>query len=152
VEQRKSDGSNTGIAQLQTQLGEKEIAVSKFLVSREDIRAWASSRGGNPMLFATPALRDESVLLQISFGQHAFDADRNEGPDTALTSTWELTSWDDWFEEFEKQNLAIAVLDEEPGVMSRTFEFVSRDSGKRVTSRSAQKPAALTVQMPGDSD
>jgi hypothetical protein len=104
------------------------------------------------MLFTTPDVRGDSVLLQISFGQHAIDADQNEGPDRVLTSTWELTDWDEWFDELEKQGLAISVLDDEPGVLNRTFEFVSRDTGQRVTSSAAQKPAAVTVQMPGEQD
>lgn len=101
--------------------------MSKILTRREDIRQWALARAGNPMMLETPDVHEDRVLLQITFGQHALNAERNEGPDTSLTGGWTLTGWDEWFEAFDKNGLAIQVGDDEPGVLSNDFAFVPRE-------------------------
>lgn len=102
--------------------------MSAVLTDRENIRQWAEAHGGNPMLEDLPDGSRTQTLLQISFGQHALNADGNEGPDR-LTS-FELVSWDDWFAELENQGLAIRVQDEEAGG-SNSFEFVPRVASSR---------------------
>ena len=64
------------------------------------------------------------TLLQLTFGQHALDADHNEGPD-AITG-FALVSWDDWFAAFDDQKLALKVNEEVPGALDNAFEFVPR--------------------------
>ena len=54
--------------------------MARLLISREDIRSWATARGGNPMLMDTPDTSQDCQLLQISFGQHALNASGDEGP------------------------------------------------------------------------
>lgn len=122
--------------------------MSRILSERDEIRQWATARAGNPMLLDTP---QDRVLLQISFGQHALNAEGNEGPDHSLTGGWQLTGWDEWFEEFEKNNMAIKVNDDQPGMLDNDFAFVQRD-GEGETTDAARKPAAITVQSPNDED
>ncbi len=100
--------------------------MSRKLTAREEIRQWAEARAGNPMMMDIPdGTGDTDELLQITFGQHALNADANEGPDRP-TGGYTLVSWDDWFAELDRKNLAIEVADEEPGRIGNAFEFVPR--------------------------
>ncbi|HET7717339.1 MAG TPA: hypothetical protein VFK86_17090 [Bauldia sp.] len=111
----------------------------KTLTKPDDIRRWAEARAGAPMSMDMPdGSGDTRTLLNITFGQHALNADENEGPDR-LTG-FELTSWEDWLAELDRQGLAIRVRDEQPGTLDNEFEFVSRD-GRGRTTNAAKKPA-----------
>ena len=109
----------------------------KILSKPEDIRAWAEARMGNPMLMDIPGTVDRAPL-QISFGQHALNADTNEGPDRPVGG-YELVGWDDWMTELDRQDLALKVRDETPGRLDNDFEFVPR--GGTETTEAAKKPA-----------
>jgi hypothetical protein len=113
--------------------------MAKVLVDHEAVKLWAEARGGNPMMEDQPDGRGGSrSLLQITFGQHALNADENEGPDPIVG--FELVSWDDWLAEFDRQGMALKVNDEQPGIEDNDFEFVAR-SGHGETTAAAQKPA-----------
>jgi hypothetical protein len=127
--------------------------MARVLTSHEEIRQWALARGGNPMLLDMPDVHEDRVLLQITFGQHALNAERNEGPDVSLTGGWALSGWDEWFEQLEKNGLAIKVNDDEPGVLNNDFHFVPREGdSEEQTSDAARKPAAITIQSPSKDD
>lgn len=98
--------------------------MSKVLRKHEEIRDWVIARGGAPMLEDVPDGSSDRILLQLTFGQHALNADQNEGPDRI--GGFELASWDDWFAEFDRQKLALEVDDEVPGRLDDSFEFVPR--------------------------
>ncbi len=99
--------------------------MARTLTHPEEIREWAEARGGNPMMMDMPdGTGDVDELLQITFGQHALNADGNEGPDRP--GGYQLVSWDDWFVEFDRKKLAIRVADEMPGALDNDFEFVPR--------------------------
>ena len=98
--------------------------MSKILTKREAIRDWAIARGGSPMLETVPDGTGERTLLQITFGQHALNADNNEGPDRI--GGFDLVDWDQWFTVLESENLAIKVNDEVPGALDNEFEFTPR--------------------------
>jgi hypothetical protein len=123
--------------------------MSKILQERESIRDWVVARAGSPMLESLPDGTREQALLQLTFGQHALNADHNEGPDPPFG--FELVSWDDWFAEFDKQGLALKVNDEVPGVLDNAYEFVAR-SGEGQTTDAAKQPPAGSVERPADSD
>jgi hypothetical protein len=111
----------------------------KTLTKPDEIRQWVEARAGAPMSSDMPdGTGDTRTLLNITFGQHALNADENEGPDRL--GGFELISWDDWLKEFDKQGLAIRVRDEVPGQLDNDFEFVARD-GKGKTTSAAKKPA-----------
>lgn len=120
--------------------------MARILTNHDDIRAWAGARAGSPMLLDVPDPgRDDQLLLQLTFGEHAIDGDTNEGPD--LLGGFELVDWDEWFAAFDKQGLALKVNDDIPGRLDNDFEFVSRDGQGRTTS-AAQQPAPGTVEQP----
>ncbi len=118
----------------------------RILTDRDDIRQWAEARTGNPMAMDVPDGTQTRTLLEITFGQHALNADNNEGPDR-VTGGYALVSWDDWFTEFENQGLAIRVQDDAPGVLDKSFEFVARD-GEGQTTDAARQPAVGSIENP----
>lgn len=120
----------------------------KLLTQAEDIRTWAEARQGNPMMMDMPdGAGGTRTLIQITFGQHALNADGNEGPDRP-TSGFELVGWDDWMAEFDSQGLALRIQDEQPGRLDNDFEFVARD-GKGITTDAARQPPVMSVERPG---
>jgi len=98
--------------------------MAKILHRREDIRDWVIARGGAPMLEDLPDGTHEQALLQLTFGQHALNADHNEGPDPL--GGFSLVSWDEWFAAFDRQKLALKVNDEVPGALDNGYAFVPR--------------------------
>jgi len=114
-----------------------EQNMAKILRTREEIRDWVLARGGAPMLEDVPDGMHDQILLQLTFGQHALNADTNEGPDPI--SGFELASWDDWFAALEAQKLALKVNDEVPGRLDHAYEFVESD-GKGITTDAAKQP------------
>ncbi|GHA24254.1 hypothetical protein GCM10007989_19900 [Devosia pacifica] len=124
----------------------------KTLTDHEEIRQWAIARGGNPMLMETPDVNDTRTHLQITFGQHALNADANEGPDRAVGG-YRLVSWQEWFDALEESGLAIRVNDDPASAQGDDFEFVARNEADRVTTDAAQKPAAGPMSgTGGDTD
>lgn len=98
--------------------------MAKVLKTHREIREWASARGGSPMLEDIPDGNREQVLLQLTFGEHALDADHNEGPDPL--GGFELVGWDEWLKALDAQKLALKVNNEVPGALDNAFEFVPR--------------------------
>ncbi len=98
--------------------------MARILTKREHIRDWAIARGGSPMLEDQPDGTHEQVLLQLTFGQHALNADTNEGPD--LLNGYALVDWDEWFAALDRQQLALKVNDEVEGALDNSYEFVAR--------------------------
>lgn len=121
--------------------------MARFLTDGESIRQWAEARAGNPMLEEIPdPVAGSRVLLQISFGQHALNADRNEGPHPP-TGGFDLVTWDEWLAELDRQGLVLKVNDDVPGLLDNDFRFVARDEAGQTTP-AARQPAALTVDRP----
>ncbi|SMQ86008.1 hypothetical protein SAMN06295905_3304 [Devosia lucknowensis] len=98
--------------------------MSQILTDREAIREWATARGGNPMLMEVPEGSRSRTLLQLTFGQHAINADGNEGPDRV--GGFELVDWDEWFAALEANNLSLMVSDDPSGGNEAEFSFVER--------------------------
>jgi len=112
--------------------------MARILRTHEAIRDWVLARGGAPLLEDLPDGTHDQILLQLTFGQHALNADENEGPDPL--SGFTLASWDDWFKAFDAQGLALKVNDERPGVLDRAHEFVARDGHGKTTDAAKQPP------------
>jgi hypothetical protein len=97
--------------------------MSRILTKAEDIRQWAEARAGNPALEDRPIGAPQ--VLRIVFDQYALNAGENQYQDRA--GGLDLVGWDEWFIEFDRQNLALKVDDEAPGLLDSDYEFVSRD-------------------------
>jgi len=123
--------------------------VSRTLKTPEEIRQWAEARNGNPMIMDVPTgTGRDNLLLTIAFGQHVLDGNGGEGADRPV-SGYELVGWDEWIAALNDKGLVLKVNDRTPGVLGREFEFVSVETGERLDSAAAQKPAAITTESPG---
>lgn len=61
----------------------------------EEIRTWAEARGGEPAAVAPTGGGEDPGILRIKFPGYGSDANL------------ERISWDDWFEKFEDERLAL---------------------------------------------
>ncbi|MBE7184434.1 MAG: hypothetical protein INR68_08525 [Methylobacterium mesophilicum] len=100
------------------------------LTDHEAIRDWAGARIGSPAIVDISPTAGTQPLLRIVFDQRAYqDQDMPERPENA--GGIELVEWDDWFAEFDKQELALVVAKENPEVPVKDsfYEMVRRGEG-----------------------
>lgn len=92
------------------------MASSKTTTDHDFIRKWAQQRGGRPTVAKGTERRQEGVgVLRFDFGEKE--------------ASLEEISWDEFFDTFEKKNLALLYQDETAeGAQSRFFKFVERNS------------------------
>lgn len=94
-----------------------------ILTDRDAIRAWAAARAGQPAIADFTGVGGETVL-RLVFGQQPINAGGDQGPDRP--GGLELVSWDRWFEELDRHNLALSVATAEDGEAESAFQFVER--------------------------
>ena len=95
------------------------------LTDREEIRNWAAARSGHPAIVDVSPEPGTQPALRIVFGQQAYqDQDQPERPPNA--GGYELVEWDEWFDLFERQELAMVVNEDQPGRREGFHEFVRR--------------------------
>lgn len=105
--------------------------MAKVLTKLDDIRTWTEGRGGNPIMADMPAPGGkDQYLLNLTFDQHMLNADNNEGPDRPTTG-FELVSWEDWYEAFKAQDLALVVDDDLEGDTYADYRFMSRKEAQK---------------------
>ena len=90
---------------------------SKTTTDHDEIRKWAEKHGGKPATIAgTQKGREEAGLLRIDF------------PGGAGDPPLEHITWDDFFEKFDKANLALLYQEEKADGSDSTFcKFVNRE-------------------------
>lgn len=103
------------------------MADTLTLTDREAIRDWAAARMGFPAIRpAEPAIGNNEPVLSLVFDQRAYE-DQDQGADRPPTMGGpELVEWDEWFELFEKNGLALVVNDDPDGVRENFYEIVAR--------------------------
>lgn len=101
--------------------------MAKILTEHSAIRQWTEARGGNPILLDVPdPVAGERALIQLTFDQHALNAERNEGADP-MTPGFRLVTWDEWFQAFDDQGLALVVDDDLSEGRSVDYRLMSRE-------------------------
>ena len=89
---------------------------SKRTTDHETIRKWTEERGGVPATIRRTESGGEPGVLRIHF------------PGQSDEETFDELSWDEFFEQFEENDLAFLYQEEtKEGDESRFFKFVSRD-------------------------
>jgi hypothetical protein len=89
------------------------MSEAKKIVAHDEIRSWADARGGRPARVKSTAKGGEGGVLRFDFQE----------PDDSL----EEISWDEFFEIFDDNDLALLEQDETAsGKTSRFFKFVNR--------------------------
>ncbi|MBX3579206.1 MAG: hypothetical protein KF723_18555 [Rhizobiaceae bacterium] len=106
------------------------MAETVTLTEHEAIRDWAAARMGTPAIVDVSPASGTQPMLRIVFDQAAYqDQDRAERPPNA--GGIELVEWDDWFKEFDRQELALVVAKDVPGRRESFHEIVRRGAGEK---------------------
>lgn len=71
---------------------------SEKTTDHDTIRSWAETRGGKPATVGETTTRGDAGVLTIMFPESEHAADHSE--------LLEI-SWDEWFEKFDSENLAL---------------------------------------------
>jgi hypothetical protein len=101
--------------------------LSKTTKDHDEIRRWAEERGGKPSHVKSTSSEDEVGILRIDF------------PGFSGEGSLEEISWDDFFEKFDAQGLALVYQEETAdGERSNFNKLVSGDS----VETDDEKPAA----------
>jgi len=93
------------------------MSKANVTTDHKKIRRWAEERGAHPATVAATAKKHEPGILRFDFAPK----------DDAL----EEVSWEDFFDKFDSENLALLYQDKtEDGSVSRFHKFVERGSSK----------------------
>lgn len=91
------------------------MSAAKTTTDHDAIRRWVEQRGGHPATVKRTASREEPGVLRIDY------------PGYSGEESLEPISWDEFFEKFEKENLAFLYQEEtEEGDASRFSKLVNR--------------------------
>jgi hypothetical protein len=89
---------------------------SHALIDHEEIKRWAEARGAHPACVKGTGGRGETGMIRLDF------------PGYSGEGSLEEISWEDFFEKFEKKNLALVVQDKTAeGERSNFNKLVDRD-------------------------
>jgi|SRR3954465_4462789 hypothetical protein len=90
---------------------------SHHTTDHRKIKKWVEDRGGKPATIkGTPNKGEEAGLLRIDF------------PSGASNPPLEPISWDDFFEKFDKEKLALVYQEDSEEKPSYFCKFVARDN------------------------
>lgn len=90
---------------------------STTTTDHDTIRRWAEDRGGKPSAVAATGSADDPGIIRIDFPGYSGEGSLQE------------ISWDEWFEAFEENNLALVYQETTAdGEKSNFNKIVSRES------------------------
>jgi hypothetical protein len=100
------------------------MSSAKHTTDHDFIRKWAEARGGKPADVKSTHKSGEVGILRIEF----------PGAPNAKDENLELISWDDWFEKFDEQGLALLYQEETSGGEKSNFnKLVKRETAEAKT-------------------
>jgi hypothetical protein len=107
----------------------KSASKERVLTDHEEILQWAEERGAKPARVHGTGGNSDVGIIRLMFPGYS------ESEEDSL----EEISWDDWFEEFDKRNLALIVQEETAsGTKSNFNKLVSRETVEELQSRSSK--------------
>ena len=90
---------------------------SRVLTDHDEIRSWAEERDARPSAVQRTHTDDSVGIIRLDF------------PGYSGENSLEEIEWDEWFDKFDDNNLALVVQDETAGGERSNFnKIVSRDS------------------------
>jgi hypothetical protein len=96
------------------------MAQSKTTTDREEIQKWAEERGAKPACVKSTGGGDDPGIIRLDF------------PGYSGGDSLEEISWDEWFEKFEENNLALLYQEEtKDGEKSNFNKIVSRETAEK---------------------
>jgi hypothetical protein len=96
------------------------MAEAKTTTDHEEIRRWVEARGGHPACVRGTGGKGDPGLLRIDY------------PGYSGEETLEAISWEEFFDAFEKNDLAFLYQDEPD---SRFSKFIERGSSRQAGNR-----------------
>jgi hypothetical protein len=107
----------------------KSASKERVLTDHEEILQWAEERGAKPGRVRGTGGNGDVGIIRLMFPNYS------ESEEDSL----EEISWDDWFNEFDKRNLALIVQEETAsGTKSNFNKIVSRETVEELQSRSSK--------------
>jgi hypothetical protein len=98
------------------------MASAKTTTDHETIRKWAEERGGKPAVVKSTQRNDDVGILRIEF----------PGAPNAKDDNLEEISWDEFFEKFDREGLALLYQDKTAdGQKSNFNKLVSRETAEQ---------------------
>lgn len=95
------------------------------LTDHDAIRDWAAARAGAPAIVDISPAGGTQPMLTLVFGQIAYQ-DTDQAERAQSSGGRELVEWSDWFEVFDREQLALVVAKDRPGVRDSWHEIVRR--------------------------
>lgn len=95
------------------------------LTDHDAIRDWAAARMGVPAIVDVSPAGGTQPMLIIVFDQVAYQ-DQDQAERARNAGGRELVEWSEWFEVFDKGQLALVVAEDRPGVRDSWHEIVRR--------------------------
>src|SRR3954452_19128509 len=132
-------------------------ASSQVLTDHNEIQRWAEQRGAKPSAVRRTAGGNDIGIIRLDF------------PGYSGADSLEEVSWDDWFDKFDENNLALIVQERTArGQTSNFNKIVSRDSvaesasgtsrrssgrssGRKQTARTSRTPSSKAASARGSS-
>jgi hypothetical protein len=97
-------------------------ASSRTLADHDEIRRWAEERGARPSAVLRTEHDGDPGIIRLDF------------PDYTGEGSLEEIEWDEWFEKFDENNLALVVQDQTAGGQKSNFnKIVSRGTAQART-------------------
>ncbi len=102
------------------------MADTVTLTDHDAVRDWAAARMGSPAVVDVSPEPGTQPLLRLVFDQAVYqDQDQAERPPNS--GGLELVEWDEWFELFDKAELALVVAADRPGIRDSWYQMIRRD-------------------------
>lgn len=107
----------------------------RYTTDKDEIRAWIEEHNGVPVVLRDTEEDEEERpdMLRISFG--------TEAPDT------EEMNWEEFFERFDNQNLALAYNGEVAEGTPPEFEFIDRDRARDEYAPETELPDSGDIEV-----
>jgi hypothetical protein len=92
------------------------MASAQATTNHDEIRRWAEERNGKPVCVKGTGGKGDVGMLRIDFPGYSGD------------DTLQEISWEDWFRQFDENNLALLIQEQTPdGELSNFNKLVSRE-------------------------
>jgi ferritin-like metal-binding protein YciE len=99
---------------------------ARKVTDHEEIRAWAEERGAHPACVRGTGGGEDTGMIRLDF------------PGYSGSDSLQEISWDDWFEKFDENNLALLIQDRIRGQKSNFNKLVKRETPAHGRTRTAR--------------
>jgi hypothetical protein len=128
---KKKTNSNTGRSKPASKTASKRTgttrsrSLSQSTTDHDEIRRWVEERGGVPACVRGTGDPGDVGMIRIDFP---------DGPEPALQEI----SWDEWFEKFDQNNLALLYQQKTAGGQSSRFNKLVKREGQPKTHKAGR--------------